>query len=90
MKSFKSFHSKNELMSNRCIFKLGGGFLCLSVIFVVLMFFLQDDSPLYEWVLFEDTRKKADDYDAGGTATAYGIAAMAGAAVVDFGSASKF
>ena len=25
------------------------------------MFFLQDDSPLYEWVLFEDTRKKADD-----------------------------
>ena len=26
-------------MSNRCIFKLGGGFLCLSVIFVVLMFF---------------------------------------------------
>lgn len=48
-------------MSNRCIFKFWGGFLCLSVIFLVLMFFLQDDSPLYEWVLFEDTRKKADD-----------------------------
>ena len=34
--------------------------------------------------------EEVEYYDAGGTATAYGIAAMAGAAVVDFGSASKF
>ena len=34
--------------------------------------------------------EEVEYYDAGGTATAYGIAAMAGAAGVDFGSASKF
>ena len=34
--------------------------------------------------------EEVEYYDAGGTATAYGIVAMAGAAVVDFGSASKF
>lgn len=48
-------------MSNRRISKFFWGTLCFAFFLVVLMFSLQDDSPVYEWVPFEDTAEETNN-----------------------------